>query len=122
MAVTGNRYPLVGRSRNHPTYWAFVVHRISGVLLALFLPAHFFVLSLAIQGEATLDGFLKWSDHPLVKVAETGLIIVLAAHLTGGIRLLALEFLPWRDWQRSVVALTGGLSLAIGLMFLLNAD
>jgi fumarate reductase subunit D len=97
------------------------LYRISGVLLALFLPAHFFVLSLAIQGEATLDGFLKWSDHPLVKFAETGLVILLAAHLTGGIRLLALEFLPWRDWQRSVVALTGGLSLAIGLMFLLNA-
>ena len=26
------------RARNHPAYWAFVVHRVSGVVLALFLP------------------------------------------------------------------------------------
>jgi len=112
---------LIAASRNHPTYWAFVVHRLSGVLLTLFLPAHFYVLSLAIRGEASLDGFLKWTDNPLVKAAETGLIILLAAHLTGGLRLLALEFLPWRDWQKSMVALSGGVSVAIGLLFLLNA-
>ena len=29
------------RARNHPAYWAFVVHRASGVLLALFPPLHF---------------------------------------------------------------------------------
>ena len=26
------------RARNHPAYWAFIVHRTSGVLLSLFLP------------------------------------------------------------------------------------
>ena len=26
------------RARNHPAYWAFIVHRASGLLLALFLP------------------------------------------------------------------------------------
>ncbi|MDH4294398.1 MAG: succinate dehydrogenase, partial [Betaproteobacteria bacterium] len=29
------------RARNHPAYWAFIVHRVSGVLLTLFLPLHF---------------------------------------------------------------------------------
>ena len=29
------------RARQHPAYWAFLVHRISGVALALFLPIHF---------------------------------------------------------------------------------
>jgi fumarate reductase subunit D len=24
------------RARNHPAYWAFVVHRVSGLLLAVF--------------------------------------------------------------------------------------
>ena len=27
--------------RDHPTWWAFAVHRLSGVGLALFLPVHF---------------------------------------------------------------------------------
>jgi fumarate reductase subunit D len=111
-----------GPGRNHPNYWAFAVHRVSGILLAAFLPAHFYVLSLAIQGEAALDRFLVWSEQPLVKLAETALVLLLAAHLTGGLRLLAIEFLPWRDWQKTVVALTCGVSLAIGLVFLLNVS
>jgi len=109
------------RHRNHSTWWAFALHRISGVVLALFLPVHFQVLALAMDGEAVLDEALKWSDQPLVKLAEAGLIFLLAAHLTGGIRLLALEFLPWRNWQKSLVAASGGLSLAAGLLFLVNA-
>ena len=35
--------------RAHPAYWAFVVHRVSGLLLALFLPVHFFALSQALR-------------------------------------------------------------------------
>ena len=106
--------------RHHATWWAFALHRLSGVLLALFLPVHFWVLGLAIRGEAALDGALIWSDQPLVKLAEAALIVLLAAHLTGGVRLLALEFLPWRDWQKTLAAVTGGLSLAAGLLFLVN--
>jgi fumarate reductase subunit D len=107
------------RSRSHPAYWAFLVHRLSGLALALFLPVHFWALGQAIQGEANLEGFLRWTDSPLVKVAEWGLVLLLAAHLTGGARLLALEFLPWRDWQKSLAAVAGGLALAAGLVFAL---
>ncbi len=108
--------------RNHANYWAFLAHRISGLALLLFLPAHFLVLGLAIEGAATLDGFLAWTANPVMKAVETGLVVLLAAHLAGGLRLLAIEFLPWRDWQKSVVAASAGVSLAIGLLFLLNAD
>ncbi len=41
--------------------------------------------------------------------------MLLAAHLTGGLRLLALEFLPWRDWQKSLLAAAAGLTLVAGL-------
>jgi len=107
--------------RDHPTWWAFAVHRLSGVGLALFLPVHFYVLALAIEGEVRLESFLVWSSQPWVKDAEAGLIFLLAAHLTGGVRLLALEFLPWRDWQKTLVAVSGGLSFGAGLLFLVNA-
>ena len=108
------------RARNHPAYWAFVVHRASGVLLALFLPFHFWVLGQALHGEEKLESFLRWSDQPLVKFAETALVLLLAAHLTGGLRLLALEFLAWRNWHKSLLALAAGVALAAGLAFLLN--
>lgn len=108
------------RARNHPAYWAFVVHRASGVLLAAFLPLHFWALGQALQGEARLDSFLRWSEQPLVKFLETILVLLLAAHLTGGLRLLALEFLAWRDWQKGLLAAAAGITVAAGLAFLLN--
>ncbi len=90
------------------------------MLLALFLPGHFYVLSRAIQGAAALDAVLAWPEGPLVKAAEVSLIILPAAHLTGGLRLLAVEFLPWRDWQKTLIAVTAGVSLLVGLGFLIN--
>ena len=107
------------RARNHPAYWAFLVLRLSGLALALFLPAHFWALGQALQGEARLESFLRWTDAPLFKFAEWGLVLLLAAHLTGGLRLLALEFLPWRDWQKSLAAAAAGLALVAGLAFAL---
>lgn len=105
--------------RGHPAWWAFLVHRISGLALSLFLPAHFLVLALALQGEAKLDGFLRWTDRPLVIAGEWSLVVLLGAHLAGGLRLLALELLPWRNWQKTLAALAAGFALAAGLAFAL---
>ena len=95
--------------------WVALVHRVSGIALALFLPAHFWVLG---QGLA-MDAFLKWTEQPLVKFAEWGLVLLLAAHLGGGLRVLALEFLPWHDWQKSLAAAAAALTLGWGLAFAL---
>lgn len=108
------------RARSHASYGAFVIHRISGLALAVFLPVHFWALGTAIEGAATFDGFLRWTDQPLVKLAETALVVLLALHLAGGVRLLALEFLGWRPWQKTTVAASAGFGLAVGLLFLLN--
>lgn len=108
------------RAHNHPAYWAFIVHRASGLLLTLFLPFHFWALGQALHGTEALDGFLRWTEYPLVKLAETGLVLLLAAHMTGGVRLLMLEFLAWRDWQMNLLALAAGASLVAGLAFALN--
>ena len=108
------------RARNHPAYWAFVVHRVSGVALTLFLPLHFWALAHALEGEAKLESFLRWTDQPLVKVGEVVLVLLLAAHMAGGLRLLALEFLAWRDWQKSLLAVASAITLAVGLAFALN--
>jgi|tagenome__1003787_1003787.scaffolds.fasta_scaffold20500533_2 fumarate reductase subunit D len=108
------------RRRTHPAYVAFVVHRASGLMLALFLPLHFWALGTAIEGEARLEAFLRWTDNPLTKFAEFGLVVLLAAHLGGGLRLLFLEFSGWRHWQSRAIAFSFALGLVFGLLFLLN--
>jgi len=118
--TVGGDWRSAAARRNHPAYWAFLLHRLSGLALALFLPLHLYVLGLAIEGGGRLDGFLEWSEQPLVKFAEAGLVLLLTAHLAGGLRLLALEFLPWRDWQKSLIALATALAVAAALLFLLR--
>jgi len=105
--------------KGHPAHWAFLVHRISGLALVLFLPGHFLALGSALEGAAAFDRFLAWTERPLVKFAEWGIVLLLAAHLAGGLRVMALELLPWRDWQKTLAALAAAVSLAVSLAFAL---
>jgi len=104
-------------SRKHPGYAAFVAHRVSGVLLALFLPFHFLALGLALDGAEALDRFLVFADNPLVKIAEWGLVVLLTVHLAAGTRVMILEFLPWRDSLKRMIGLGAALAAVVGLIF-----
>ena len=97
---------------------AALVHRLSGLALAIFLPVHFLTLGLAIHGEAPLESFLRWSDQPLVKLAEGGLVFLLAVHMLGGLRLLVIENLPWHDGQKQLASVAAAVSAVIALIFL----
>jgi fumarate reductase subunit D len=109
------------RARGHAGWWAFAVHRASGILLALFLPAHFLVLGAALNGAAALDATLAWTEAPSVKVSEVALVFLLAAHLGGGLRLLLVEFGGWRaSWQPALIAVAGGGATLCALLFALN--
>ena len=106
--------------RNHQAYWAFLGHRLSGLALGIFLPVHFYVLGLALEQSQRLDAFLKFSEMGAVKFGEWGLVLLLSMHMFFGLRLLALELLPWsstRDARLSWITWGGALSLGIGLIF-----
>ena len=96
-----------------------MVHRLSGLGLAIFLPLHFLALGLAIGGEAKLDGFLRWSEQPLVKFAEGGLVFLLTVHLLGGLRLLMVENLAWRGGQKHYAVVAGVAAVLAALAYLL---
>jgi fumarate reductase subunit D len=111
----------IGGHRRDALWIAALVHRLSGLALACFLPLHFLALGLAIDGEARLDGFLKWTANPVVKLAETLLVLLLAVHMLGGIRLLVIENAPWRDGQKRAALLAGGAAVLVAAAFCLTA-
>ena len=94
------------------------MHRLSGLALAIFLPFHFLALGLAIDGAARLDGFLRWTDQPLVKLAEAGLVFLLAVHLLGGLRVLVIENFDWRDGQKQLATIAAAVSVLVAVGFL----
>jgi fumarate reductase subunit D len=107
------------RARSHPAYWAFLVHRLSGLALAVFMPLHFWALGQALAGEAALDGFLRFADRPLFKFGEWGLVVLLSLHLMGGVRLLLIEFAPWSGPRKNWIAAAFGAGVMTGLAFAL---
>jgi len=108
------------RARSHPAYWAFLLHRLSGLGLAIFLPLHFWALGQALHGAAALDGFLRFADHGLFKFAEWGLVVLLALHMTGGVRLLLIEFGPDSGLRKDWIAGGLGFAAAAGMAFALS--
>ena len=107
------------RAHGHAAWWAFLVHRLSGLGLALFLPLHFWVLAQALQGEAALEHSIRLVDRPLFKLAEWGLVVLLSLHLVGGVRLLLIEFGPWTGLRKNWIAIAAGFSVATGMAFAL---
>lgn len=108
-------------SQRRPGFLAALIHRLSGVALAVFLPLHFLALATALNGAAALDSFLTATSTPLVKFAEGGLVVALAAHLTLGLRILAIEFQGVRERSAVMLSACGAAVFAVGLAFLLNA-
>ncbi|HEV3159789.1 MAG TPA: succinate dehydrogenase, cytochrome b subunit [Xanthobacteraceae bacterium] len=108
------------KHRDSALWIAAMVHRVSGLALAIFLPLHFLTLGLAIQGEARLERFLRWSDQPLVKAAEIALIFLFTVHLLGGSRILVIENLEWRDGQKQLATLAAALSALVAFAFLVR--
>lgn len=105
------------RARAHPAYWAFLMHRLSGLGLAAFLPLHFWALGQALQGAAALDGFLRFADQGLFKFAEWGLVVLLALHMAGGVRLLLIEFGTASGLRKNWIAGAAGFAAAAGMAF-----
>lgn len=111
---------MIRASYRQPGFLAALLHRLAGIALAIFLPLHFLALATVLQGADALDRFLDITQHPLVKLAELGLVIALAMHMALGLRVLAIEFLRIRERTAVAVSLCLGCAAAVGLMFLLN--
>ncbi len=62
--------------RSHPLWLAYLVHRLSGLGLALFLPVHFYMLAMVLTDPEGFDSFGLWTQNPLVKMAEFGLVFL----------------------------------------------
>jgi len=108
-------------SRAHPLWLAYILHRLSGLGLALFLPLHFWVLAMAVSAPDRLDGFLHMTENGAVKLAEFGLVFLLAVHMFGGLRLMAMEWLPWTPSQKTLAAGATAVSFLIAGLFLIKA-
>ncbi|MCY4312717.1 MAG: succinate dehydrogenase, cytochrome b556 subunit, partial [Gammaproteobacteria bacterium] len=106
--------------RLHKSYLASLGHRVSGLALTLFLPFHFMMLASALGGSQSLDSALSLVEQPVFRIAEWGLVVLLALHLSFGLRVLGLEMSSSespRKFGKWVISCTG-FALLAGLLML----
>jgi fumarate reductase subunit D len=111
---------MICASHKQPGFIAALMHRLAGLALAIFLPIHFLALATVLNGAAGLDTFLQATNTPIIKFSEGAIVVALALHMTLGLRVLAIEFLPVRESTRAVISICLATTFAIGLLFLLN--
>jgi fumarate reductase subunit D len=107
-------------SHSQRGFIAAMLHRLSGIALAVFLPMHLLALATALDGADALDKFLAITRQPLLEVLEVLIVVALAIHLTLGLRVLAVEFFDFRERTLAAVSVCLAAAFAVGLLLVLN--
>jgi succinate dehydrogenase cytochrome b556 subunit len=67
------------------------LHRLTGIVLILYLPLHLYVTSVRLQGEAAWENLMARFDSPLMHVMEYLLFGAFLFHGLNGLRLFLTE-------------------------------
>ena len=74
--------------------WAFVGHRVSGVLVFFFLLLHIVDVSLINSDPVLYDEVHELYGNILLRLFECGLLFALLYHSFNGLRIIAVDFFP----------------------------
>ena len=110
------------RLARQPGFLAALLHRLSGIALAIFLPIHFLALGTALKGADSLDASSPPPANRSSRSAELGIVVALALHMALGLRVLAIEFLACASAPAVHVGACVAAASAIGLVFALNVQ
>jgi succinate dehydrogenase / fumarate reductase cytochrome b subunit len=73
--------------------WAWILFRISGLVLAAYLFVHIWVISQGRAGGADrLDGFFAFFDKPFLVFLDSVLVAAVLYHALNGVRVILMDF------------------------------
>ena len=100
--------------RGREGMWSWVAHRISGVLLFLFLFAHVLDTALVRVSPEAYNEVINTYKTPIVGLMEVGLVAAVLYHALNGIRVILIDF--WQHgprYQRLMLWIVAGVWLAV---------
>jgi succinate dehydrogenase / fumarate reductase cytochrome b subunit len=114
-------HPMKSRYRWHAGFIAWLLHRVTGVALALYLMTHIWVISNLAGGPAAFDATMKFLHGLLFRLLEVGLLATVLFHTINGARIILLDYgtaakkelIARYVW--AVFVLTGVLTIAGGI-------
>ncbi len=71
--------------------WAFVLHRVTGLALTVYLLMHINVVS-TLHNPDSFDKTMAFLNMPLFKILEIGLLLAVIYHALNGVRVFLIDF------------------------------
>lgn len=99
----------------HEGQWSWMMHRITGVAVILFLFVHIVDTALVGWGPEAYDKVVAAYHNPIVHLLELGLVLAVWYHSVNGTKITLIDFFP------RLVTHIRGLSIASIAIFLLGA-
>lgn len=97
-----------------PGAWAWLLHRLSGIALALYLIAHIMTISTArFEDGAAFDRIMRTFNNPVVKLLEILLIGAVIFHMANGFRVILLDFVLGIHHQKALLWAVMGVGAVI---------
>ncbi len=104
---------------------SFLLRRITGVALVLYLFMHMWVIGSVNSGPEAFDARLALVQTPIFKLAEVALLAAVVYHAFDGIRLLIVHYFDVTEYRKSLFyaafAVSALLTIAGGIPILLFA-
>lgn len=82
------------RYRGREGQWAWILHRVTGLGVVLFLMLHIFDIFLMAAGKETFETFLDLYTAAPFRILEAGLIFAVIYHALNGARVIIVDFWP----------------------------
>jgi succinate dehydrogenase / fumarate reductase cytochrome b subunit len=80
--------------RGHEGQYSWLLHRITGVAIILFLFAHVVDTAVVGWGPNAYNRVVAVYENPLVRVLELGLVAAVVYHALNGMKIMLIDFFP----------------------------
>ena len=92
---------------------AWLLHRLTGLALAIYLIPHFISINRSRLGPDVFDAALATFTAPFYKAAESLLIMVVAFHSFNGLRIIVIDIFTFSHRQKLLFGLVMGACAAV---------
>jgi succinate dehydrogenase / fumarate reductase cytochrome b subunit len=83
-------------------FFSFVLRRVSGMALVLYLLLHIWVIGSALSGPEAFDARLNVVQTPVFKILEIALLAAVVYHAFDGVRLLLVNWFKITDKRKNM--------------------
>jgi succinate dehydrogenase / fumarate reductase cytochrome b subunit len=117
-------HPPINHYKFHPGYVAWILHRVTGLGLALYIFMHIYVIHHIAQGKEAFNEVMAIVQSPIFHLAEVALLGAVAYHAVNGIRVVLIDYGsaadkgPHKTWVLAVLGIAAVLTLAGGIPML----